>query len=600
MPKEADITYVFGHYKLIPLQRRLYSSDGAAVELTVKAFDLLVLLVSRAQDLVTKDEILNQVWPDVEIAESNITTTISMIRRALREDTEHAYIETVTKMGYRFVATVATEEHQSASEHVQRGIPRLSTPWIAVLVVLLAVGIYAGIRHHRAAVNRAPDALMSRAIRYETQGNDQLALDTLNELLKEQPDNDEARIKAAWLSHQDDRDDEASSYLRGLKIAGASGNLSAKMRGIQLKAEGIRLALAENNNEAINKFKTANDIDPTDINALIYQAEVASDNGYLDVANEALDKCLRMKPVNIECGYFRIQVLIYAGRFDDALKEYDRLTKADVGYPWFDEMAGYAELAKDDTETAKRDFLALNDASRRFNSTVHFRAAQDGLAAVDIYKGKLEAASAQLANALITSDSAYEQADYYIEMARIESLHGKPIKAQADLRKAAQLSDSPELAVELAKGFAMSGDYVDARHVLEEHQNDSPRLGSEYPAAAQFVEGLESIHEQHLQKGIDLLAGSAQENPNPLTTYYLALAEMQQKYWKRAVQHLDGIVNDRGTVVLDGVASLIPLSEYNLGVCLKATGKHPEADEHRALALRIWEDADPQLKMTMR
>lgn len=104
MGQGGNTEYRFGPYTLEPAERRISGDGNSRIELTAKAFDLLVLLVSRSGQLVTKDEILDAIWQDVSIAESNITTTISMIRRALREDSEHQYIETVPKKGYRFTA----------------------------------------------------------------------------------------------------------------------------------------------------------------------------------------------------------------------------------------------------------------------------------------------------------------------------------------------------------------------------------------------------------------------------------------------------------------------------------------------------------------
>ena len=109
MGQDGNMEYRFGPYTLEPAQRRISGDGNARIELTAKAFDLFVLLVSRSGQLVTKDEILDEIWQDVSIAESNITTTISMIRRALREDSEHQYIETVPKKGYRFTAPVTSE-----------------------------------------------------------------------------------------------------------------------------------------------------------------------------------------------------------------------------------------------------------------------------------------------------------------------------------------------------------------------------------------------------------------------------------------------------------------------------------------------------------
>ena len=107
MGRSHNTQYRFGPYTLDPDERRILGDGASPIELTAKAFDLLVLLVSKAEQLVTKDEILDAVWQEVSIAESNVTTTISMIRKALQEDSEHRYIETVPKKGYRFVAPVS-------------------------------------------------------------------------------------------------------------------------------------------------------------------------------------------------------------------------------------------------------------------------------------------------------------------------------------------------------------------------------------------------------------------------------------------------------------------------------------------------------------
>src|ERR1017187_4419898 len=73
MGRSINTQYKFGPYTLEPDERRILGDGNATIELTAKAFDLLVLLVSKAEQLVTKDEILDAVWPEVSIAESNLT-----------------------------------------------------------------------------------------------------------------------------------------------------------------------------------------------------------------------------------------------------------------------------------------------------------------------------------------------------------------------------------------------------------------------------------------------------------------------------------------------------------------------------------------------
>src|SRR6185437_9077360 len=98
--------YRFGRFELEPGERRL-SDSGRAISLTPKVFDTLVLLVERAGELVSKDELTKALWPRGFVDESNLTKHIWFIRRALgdREQDSH-FIETVPKVGYRFIAPV--------------------------------------------------------------------------------------------------------------------------------------------------------------------------------------------------------------------------------------------------------------------------------------------------------------------------------------------------------------------------------------------------------------------------------------------------------------------------------------------------------------
>jgi len=96
----------FGPFTLDAAGARL-TRDGVAVELPPRSFDLLRHLAERPGLLVTKDELLDQVWGRRFITEAVIKTTVSELRAALDDDArEPRYIETVPRRGYRFVAAV--------------------------------------------------------------------------------------------------------------------------------------------------------------------------------------------------------------------------------------------------------------------------------------------------------------------------------------------------------------------------------------------------------------------------------------------------------------------------------------------------------------
>src|SRR5690242_3336780 len=106
-----NLCYEFGPYQLDP-GKRILTRDGEGIPLTPKATEILIMLVKHAGQLVEKDELLKEVWPDTFVEEANLSQNIFTLRRALRDDrAEPRYIETVARRGYRFLAVVRTVSH---------------------------------------------------------------------------------------------------------------------------------------------------------------------------------------------------------------------------------------------------------------------------------------------------------------------------------------------------------------------------------------------------------------------------------------------------------------------------------------------------------
>jgi len=93
----------------------LLTGEGIT-RLEPKVMDLLFLLASRPDHVVTKDEIMTAIWPGVVVGEDTLARAISRLRRALGDDPKSArYIETLPKRGYRFVA----ERKPVTAPHIQ-------------------------------------------------------------------------------------------------------------------------------------------------------------------------------------------------------------------------------------------------------------------------------------------------------------------------------------------------------------------------------------------------------------------------------------------------------------------------------------------------
>src|SRR5437773_2553949 len=105
MPSLTSNLYVFGEFSVDPQNRVLRLRDEP-VALTPKAFELLFLLIQRGGQVVSKDELMNAVWPDSFVEESNLTQTVFMLRKALGETANQRYVLTVQGRGYRFAPEV--------------------------------------------------------------------------------------------------------------------------------------------------------------------------------------------------------------------------------------------------------------------------------------------------------------------------------------------------------------------------------------------------------------------------------------------------------------------------------------------------------------
>ena len=97
--------YEFDGFRLEEGQSRLLYKDQT-VTLKPKILDLLIFLVKKRGQLIAKDELMKEIWPDAIVEENNITVSMSILRKALGDTVGNQYIETVPRRGYRFIAPV--------------------------------------------------------------------------------------------------------------------------------------------------------------------------------------------------------------------------------------------------------------------------------------------------------------------------------------------------------------------------------------------------------------------------------------------------------------------------------------------------------------
>src|SRR5258706_9911625 len=95
--------FEFEPYKL-NARERVLRRDGKPISLNPKVFDILLVLVENSGRVLTKSELLERVWPDTAVEESNLARHVSTLRKILKADGR--YIETIPWRGYRFTAAL--------------------------------------------------------------------------------------------------------------------------------------------------------------------------------------------------------------------------------------------------------------------------------------------------------------------------------------------------------------------------------------------------------------------------------------------------------------------------------------------------------------
>src|SRR5436190_5046321 len=140
--------FEFGPFRLEVSSRSLYRGDEF-VTLPPKAFDTLCLLVEEAGRLVTKDQLMQRVWPDAYVEDGSIANSISMLRKVLNPYFEdEGPIATVPRRGYRFTAPVSLKSKQAQisvvadsgnyADAVKEAVERVDRPAVPVTETITA------------------------------------------------------------------------------------------------------------------------------------------------------------------------------------------------------------------------------------------------------------------------------------------------------------------------------------------------------------------------------------------------------------------------------------------------------------------------------
>jgi TolB-like protein len=145
MPHNKNLSYEFGPYQF-DLSKRELKRAGETVTLTRKATEILIMLLANAGNVVEKEELLREVWPNTFVEEANLAQHVFTLRKALGDErTVPRYIETVTRRGYRFlgaVRAIEADENHAANGHLSQngGAQANQRPVVAALPFINVMG----------------------------------------------------------------------------------------------------------------------------------------------------------------------------------------------------------------------------------------------------------------------------------------------------------------------------------------------------------------------------------------------------------------------------------------------------------------------------
>jgi len=119
-----SVPYRFGRF-VFDVDARQLLRDGEELHLSPKAFDLLAVLIRDRSRAVSKRELQEMLWPSTFVEETNLASLVAEIRRAIGDSaTEPAFLRTVHRFGYRFVAQLADD--------APRAVPARARPCLII------------------------------------------------------------------------------------------------------------------------------------------------------------------------------------------------------------------------------------------------------------------------------------------------------------------------------------------------------------------------------------------------------------------------------------------------------------------------------------
>lgn len=374
--------YRFGEFRL---DRSLLAFRSIAVPLTPKAVDTLYLLVSRAPEVVSKEEIMKAVWPDTFVVESSLARNISLIRKALEDRSgPHPYIETIPKRGYRFVSPVNPEGRQPEPFRLAWLMPAAGI----VLIAAAALALYW--RPSGPPPEPDPATLIGWHLFHKvTPAEIRQALTVFENTVALQPGSATAHagLAAALITLPRLSGGHADLLARAKRESETAVRLDPRLGAAHAALGMARMVADWDFTGAEASFRRALDLDPHSILALVGLSQLLSATVRSNEALALAQQAAKIDPVSPMIGVQVGIAFYHQRRFDDAARQFRSVLERERGFAlahyYLGLTYGYLErfqdalehLAKADLHPgmlrADRAWLALRQGDRKPAETLY-------------------------------------------------------------------------------------------------------------------------------------------------------------------------------------------------------------------------------------
>lgn len=144
MSKMTSSDFFIGDWKISPALKRI-STEAESKTLEPQLMAVLVYLASRPKEVVTKEELMEEVWKGVVVGENVLTRAISSLRKSLGDSrSQPRYIETISKTGYRLIVPVNRDVVEQKDErHFEIRLKRKPVVLVSLACLLIIMGAFA-------------------------------------------------------------------------------------------------------------------------------------------------------------------------------------------------------------------------------------------------------------------------------------------------------------------------------------------------------------------------------------------------------------------------------------------------------------------------